>query len=120
VASGLFFKVWHLDEKLRLASKVGAGVGALLVLWLIIKSFNTTLIASPITVGQLLILLVIITAGVAWPMLKWLWPEEATRSMIYKAALGVVGFPVSQLHLLIFNKRFLERGKLQRLLTLQR
>jgi hypothetical protein len=58
-------------------------------------------------------------AGMIRPALKWLNPEKAMRGYLSKASLAILGFLVSQVHLLLFDRRFLARGRLRRLLDLK-
>ena len=61
---------------------------------------------------------VLIIAGILVPLVKWLRPREAMQSFVAKTALAFAGFIFSNLHLWTFDKLFLHRGRLKRLMRL--
>jgi hypothetical protein len=66
-----------------------------------------------------ILLLVLLGAGMLFPLFKWLNPEKAARGYLRKALIAVTGFVVTNIHLSIFDRMFLSRGKLDRLLKLK-
>lgn len=117
VGNGLFFKVWRLDPLLRrLAKGVGVALGAAFV-WLLWVGWNETF-AVEVRVSVVVVAVLLVVAAMLWPALKWLAPDKALQEYLSKAALAVVGFLVAQLHLRLFDRRFLARGRLRRLLDL--
>jgi predicted acylesterase/phospholipase RssA len=116
VASALAFKIWKLSPFLRSLSRV-LGVAALVLLvWLVYKYWYWGLNVS---VGKVIILLVLLGVGILFPVFKWLNPEKAARGYLRKALIAVTGFVVTNIHLSIFDRMFLSRGKLERLLKLK-
>ena len=113
------FKVWSLHPVLKAIRRRLAylGWGALAVLaiagvcfWNHDLGFETS-----IKVGHLLIAIAAI-CGFSVPMLSWLIaPRKAARRCILKAVVAVLGFLGANIHLL-FDRLFIEQGKLERLL----
>ncbi len=71
-----------------------------------------------ITVGGLVILLVLVGLGMVSPVLAWLTPQKAVQGMLRKAGLALAGFMFANLHLWVFDRMYLARGRLARLLRL--
>lgn len=114
-----FLKVWHIDPQLRQYVKRGAvGFAALTVLlaWLL---WDTPVFDTKITWGGVIVFLGAALLVAAAPILKWLAPEKALRGYLGKALVAVFGYLGTNLHLKFFDPRFLERGRLQRLLDLK-
>lgn len=116
VGKGLFFKVWRLDPVLRALGLAIGLIGAAALVWAVSAGWDSVI---SLRVGSVVILAALAAAGMIMPALKWLNPQKATRSYLGKASLAVVGFLVSQAHLVLFDRRFLARGRLQRLLDLK-
>ncbi len=117
-AKSLMFKIWRLDPKLRAAAGV-AGFAALVILGLLIKlNFGSTVSVS-FTVGGLLISVAVAAAAVAVPVLKWISPQKAVKGIVQKSFLALFGYAAAKIHLWKFDRMFLERGKLARLLKLK-
>ncbi len=113
VGKGLFFKIWKLAPMLK-ALGIAVGLAALVVLaWALVTSWDLNV---SFNVSTVIILIAIALIVMIVPALKWLNPEKAMRGYLSKASLAVVGFLVAQVHLLIFDKLFLARGRLKRLL----
>jgi hypothetical protein len=117
IGKGLFLKIWHLDPLLRALAYGLGGVLAIGLLWLLAANWNQ-LIAFEISVSTAIVAVLLALAAMLWPALKWLAPEKVLRDYLGKAAVAVVGFLVAQAHLLVFDRRFLARGRLRRLLDL--
>jgi len=117
IGKGLFLKAWHLDPLLRALAKLLGAVLALALLWLLAANWNQQ-IAFEISVSTAIVAVLLALAAMLWPALKWLAPEKVLRDYLGKAAVAVVGFLVAQAHLLVFDRRFLARGRLRRLLDL--
>jgi hypothetical protein len=120
VASRRVFKVWRLYPGLRWLSRAGLALAALVLLWLILKCWNSPLVNTPITIGNVFLFLLVTAAGLLVPALKWVSPEQATRGILRRAALALLGYLGAGLHLSVFDCLFLKRGTLKRLLDLQR
>jgi len=114
-AASPFTKVWQLDPVVRWT---GIGLGAVvagLIPWLIWRYWEEPL-GVTVTVGGLVILLVMTLAASIVPAVRWLNPQKASQGLLRKALLALVGYCVGQLDLRLFNRRFLRRGQLRRLL----
>ena len=93
------------------------GAAALgLFAWLVYMYWSSELNVS---VGKVIIFLALLTMGVLFLLFKWLNPEKAARGYLRKALIAVTGFVVTNIHLSIFDRMFLSRGKLDRLLKLK-
>jgi predicted acylesterase/phospholipase RssA len=120
-SSMLLFKVWKLSTPLRVGS-LALGVAAIATLFCYIRSQwdKTVELAGPsMTVGQLTLLAVVLLGGLAWPMLKWLQPQQAMRGWLGKTAIAFLAWAVTNLHLWIFDPWFLRIGRMKRLLELR-
>jgi hypothetical protein len=118
VASAVAFKIWKLSPLLRsLSWVVGAAVLGLLA-WFVYENWDEPLVHQ-VSVGGATILLLLLVAGMLFPLFKWLNPEKAARGYVRKALIAVAGFVVTNIHLSIFDRMFLRRGKLERLLKLK-
>ena len=116
VASSLFFKVWQLIPALRWASWVLATVAIVGILWLIVYYWNQHF---TITVQWMVITLAVAIAGLMIPMLKWFSPQKAWQDVVSKMAAAFVGYVLTKVHLLVFDRLFLKCGSLKRLFDLQ-
>ena len=119
VASALAFKIWKLSGVLRWCSRIGAAAAAVLLLWFIIRFWSVELPFPGVTIGGLTAFVVLLAAGIFFPLIKWINPQKAVRGYLRKALLAVVGFVVANIHISIFDRMFLKRGKLRRLLNLK-
>jgi hypothetical protein len=63
------------------------------------------------SVRALTISILLVIAGILVPLLKWLRPREAMQSWLAKFALAFIGCILADLHLRIFDKLFLHRGR---------
>lgn len=114
--SSLFFKVWKLIPSLKTAA---FAVGAALVIFLLYAAYsywNTSIASITVTVGVLSTAVLFFIAGAVFPVIKWLKPEQAVRGYVYKAAIAVTGFFVTNIHLKIFDPLFIDRGRLEYLM----
>lgn len=114
-----FLKVWHIDPQLRQYAKrsaVGFGALAVLLAWAL---WDFPVFDTSITWGGVILFLGAALLAAAAPILKWLEPRKAVRGYVGKALVAVFGYLGTNLHLKVFDPRFLERGRLQRLLDLK-
>jgi predicted acylesterase/phospholipase RssA len=116
VASALAFKIWKLSPFLRLISWVLGAAALGLLAWLVYRYWCSELTVS---VGKVIIFVMLLGVGILFPLFKWLNPEKAARGYLRKALVAVVGFVVTNIHLSVFDRMFLSRGKLERLLKLK-
>ena len=120
-SSGLFFKVWMLVPWLR-ALAIGGAVGvAVFLTWIVFATWDSPVPALQwhVTVGHAVVALLLLVAATMYPVLKWLSPHSAVRGYLGKAAVALAGWAASNIHLRIFDRMYLARGGLRRLLRLQ-
>ncbi|MGH8581410.1 MAG: patatin-like phospholipase family protein [Gammaproteobacteria bacterium] len=117
-----FLKVWHFDPLLQYAKRGAVGLVALAVLlaWLL---WDSPVFGPRFTWGVVIVFLAValfpaVAPNLA-PILKWLEPGKAVRGYGRKALVAVFGYLGTNLHLKVFDPKFLERGRLQRLLDLK-
>lgn len=114
-----FLKVWHVDPQLRQYAKrsaVGFGALAVLFAWAL---WDSPVVGTSITWDGVIVFLGAALLAAAAPILKWLEPRKAVRGYVRKALVAVFGYLRTNLHQKVFDPRFLERGRLQRLLDLK-
>ena len=116
VASAVAFKIWKLSPLLRSLSRVLGAAALALLVWLVYKYWSSEL---GVSVGQVIVFLILLGVGSLFPLFNWLNPEKAARGYLRKALVAVAGFVVTNIHLSIFDRMFLSRGKLERLLKLK-
>jgi hypothetical protein len=120
VGKELAFKIWRLSPVLR---KSVFAAGALLLLavgWFIRDRWDQTIRFDAVLSYQTLFLTIaVLVAASMMPVRKWLEPTMATRGYIRKTALALCGFVASNIHLWTFDRLFLERGRLKRLLDMK-
>ncbi|MDH3287816.1 MAG: patatin-like phospholipase family protein [Betaproteobacteria bacterium] len=117
--SALFFKIWKLSPVLRSLGWVGGVAAAVLLVWFIYAHWDDELTFPEVSVGGLTLFIVLLVAGIVFPLVNWLDPQKAARGYLRKALVAVAGFVVTNIHLSIFDRMFLRRGKLERLLKLK-
>lgn len=117
--AALFFKVFKLVRTLQ-ATAWAVGAAALAGIgYLIYTRFSSEITFGPWSVGLLLILVVSSIAVMVIPLLGWLNPQKALRGYLSKFALACFGYLLSNLHLLLFDRLFLRRGRLEPLMNLK-
>ena len=121
VGSGLFFKVWELVPWLRRLALGGAAGLLVLLIWLVLTTWHSSLPALHwnVTVGHAVVAVLFLVVTTALPIFKWVNPHGALRGYMAKAAVALAGWVASNVHLLIFDRMYLARGRLRRLLRLQ-
>ncbi len=119
--SGLFFKIWRLIPVLRASAIGGAIALVVLLVWMAVTAWDSPLPALHwnVTVGNALVILLGTAATTVWPLLKWMNPHSAVRGYPAKAAMALAGFVASNVHLMIFNRLYLKRGRVDRLMRLE-
>ncbi len=117
VGSSLFFKAWQLVPWLKVSAFAILAVVALVLFKLIVSQWQSTLFS--ISVGSLILALLGVLAALFFPALKWLNPKKEARSIVIEVAIALTGYCLAKLHLTIFNRLFLARGTLARLLNLK-
>lgn len=119
-ASGsLVLKIWKLDPRLKIAALASAAAAVLLLTILVKANWGKDLLSLSVTVGGFTVAFGLAALTIFLPTLKWLFPARATRGIFQKFFIATIGFLAAKLHLWKFDKMFLERGKLSRLLNLK-
>lgn len=116
-ASSVSLKIWRLDPKLK---KIGVSIIATMIIvlsLLIYLNWENPIIPSSITVGSIVIMLLLLVGVVFVPALKWINSGKALRGIAKNIIIAAIGSLVVKIHLGIFDSRFLEWGKLKRLLA---
>jgi len=119
VGASLAFKIWKLSRMLSWLSWAGAIAAGILLGWIIYDYWDVPLPFSGVSVGGLTIFIVLLVAGFLFPLINWMNPQKAARGYSRKALIAVAGFVLTNIHLSIFDRMFLRRGKLERLLKLR-
>jgi predicted acylesterase/phospholipase RssA len=120
VGSILAFKIWKLNGVLRWCSWAGAGAAVVVLIWFIYTYWDAQLPLPGVTIGNLTSFVLLLAAGILFPLIRWLNPKNVIRGYGRKAILALGGFVVANIHLLIFDPMFLRRGSLGRLLKLKK
>jgi hypothetical protein len=118
VASSRFLKAFKLVPWLR-------GLGLLLLTaitaalaYLIYANWDRLLFEGSMSVGELLLVVLVLAAGIVWPVARLANPEGVMRSWVLRLGLAVLGWVGTNFHLALIDPVFLKRGKLDRLLRL--
>lgn len=119
VASRRLFKVWMLIPALRKGAWVAGTAAALLLVSLVWMHWDAPLIRPSVTVGPVVLFLVLALATMLVPALKWLNPERAMRGYRRKGVIALLGYALAWVHLRFFDRLFIERGRISRLLGLK-
>jgi predicted acylesterase/phospholipase RssA len=80
---------------------------------------NWNLPVSLGTVGHLMLAALFIVAGMIWSAFRIANPQAVMRSALWKSAAAIVGWVLTNFHLHLIDGRFIDRGKLERLLRLR-
>lgn len=109
-----FFKVWRLDPVLQKLSWVGLGCAVLAVVaaaW----HFRGADVLH-LTLGELAVALLVVVAGLFFPVLNWLNPQQSSQDFVRKTALALLGYILVKVHIEAFDRRYLQIGSMNRLL----
>ena len=121
VGREMFGKVWRLDQGLQRLAMV-VGLLALVALGYAYRTYAHTIwtiapviefSTSAIVSGAALALLIFV-----FPIMKFVRFKKAGESLIAKVIAATVGMVACNLHLLLFERVFLKRGSLVRLMRL--
>ena len=114
VANRAAAKIWVLSKTLRSAASVLGLVAAVLLVCLAIRYADFPLL----TVGMVVSVGVAIAAAavLGTSAYKIVWWRESVLRVAAGVALGLVGWTIPVLHLYVFDRWFLRRGSIDRLL----
>jgi len=115
VAGKLAFKAWHLIPQLKIAAIALGLVAAYLSIKGLIALWGTswTINATVLILGLVFLVLTIVA-----PALRWLNPKGEAESLLIKFGIAVAGYVIAKIHLLLFDRWFLQRGRVDRLFGL--
>jgi predicted acylesterase/phospholipase RssA len=121
VGKELAFKIWRLSPVLRKSVFAAVAVLLLALGWFIRDRWDRTIRLEEVVLSyrMLFVMIAVLVVVTAVPVLKWLQPTMPTHGYIRKTLLAVVGFIGSNIHLWTFDRLFLERGRLKRLLDMK-
>lgn len=133
--SSRLFKVWKLDDTLQMASWILAAIAALVLVIVIKNNWEATvfsLTVKKIVLVAVIIMLPLVPAAIKkifkraewlskileWLLARarWLFPDKAARNIGKDIFLAFFGFLAAWIHIWKFDKMFLERGNLSKLL----
>ncbi len=112
IASKVFSKAWHLIPQYKLAAILAGIISVISVVFFAVLAWDNT-----VSLGAMIIFAILSIIAMAVPILHWLMPASRLR-FIFKASITFLGYVVAKAHLKYVNKRFLDRGRLERLLKL--
>jgi len=112
-------KPWRLDPKLKRISLTLLGFAAMLLVSAIYIFWDSLLWRADISVKKVVVPVLFLAAVLVMPALKWLKPEGAVLSYLRRASLAVFGFLLARVYLKFFERIYLDRGKLKRVLGMK-
>ncbi len=112
------FKIWRLNPVLGVLAKAGAVAAVVIAIVLVTLNWNRQFEVGGFTLKSVLFGVGLPLAACAVPALAWLTPLRHAKSFLLNLTLITVGWLLAWIHLWIFDRLFLNRGKVQRLLRL--
>jgi predicted acylesterase/phospholipase RssA len=120
IGASLVFKVWKLSKALRVLSYLIGATLLLLVVRYVANHWDDTITKTlSLPIGGTVLVLLIIIGSTLYPILKWLRPQQAARSYLWKAVVAFGGWILANIHVHIFDRIFLKYGRLERVLKLK-
>lgn len=116
-ASSIPLKIWKLDPNLKKKGTVIIAGAIVALLLLIYFNWNNPIFPTSITVGGTFIVLLLFAAALFVPAMKWVNSGKALRGIAKNIFIALVGSWVARIHLKRYDRIFLERGALSRLLS---
>jgi hypothetical protein len=116
VASASFLKAWRLVPSLK--SRGIAGLAAVAAVIAAVVYFCWGVTVFSMTVGGAALSLIAFAVAFFAPALRGLFPHQEAQSMLQKVTIALAGYAIAKIHLKWIDKRFLEHGRLSRLLEL--
>jgi hypothetical protein len=116
VAASKAFKIWKLHPRLKKQGWLLLAVAGVLALALIALNWEKPLVPPAVTVGSAFVVLLLAAGAVLVPALKWFSAGKALRGIGRNALIALLGSFAAWIHLKHFDRMFLARGRLDRLL----
>jgi predicted acylesterase/phospholipase RssA len=116
-ANSLAFKIWKLSRPLKYFGWLLLGALAVAAVWACIHWWDYPLI-TPGRIG-ITALIAAVTAVVGRPLMRVIRYRDTLKQITFGVGLGILGWIVAGLHLLIFDRLYLHRGRLERIERLQ-
>ena len=116
VGGSLALKVWKLVPELKKIAVLSLFGFAVLLAGLIAANWDNPLLN--VSVGGAVIAVLGVIGALLVPALAWLNPNKEASSIVIKVAIGLAGYCLAKLHLNLFDRLFLARGRLQKLLDM--
>jgi hypothetical protein len=112
------FKIWRLNPVLGACAKAGAVAVVVAAIVLATLNWNRPFDVGGFTLKSALLGFGLPLATLAVPALAWLTPLRRLKSFLLNLTLITVGWLLAWIHLWVFDRLFLSRGKVKRLLRL--
>lgn len=112
IASKVFSKAWHLIPQYKKAAILTGIITVVSVVFLAALAWNNT-----VSVGAMIIFAIFSIIAMIVPILHWLMPASRFK-LFFKTSITLLGYVMAKIHLKYINKKFLDRGRLERLLKL--
>jgi len=119
-SASLALKIWKLSPVLKgaglaLAAAVLVGIG-----WLIRSHWDTQVEKTlSLSFNSIVLWIAVAALAAGFPIFRWLRPQEAMRGYMGKFLIAIGGWIFSNVHLWTFDRLYLLRGRLKRLMELK-
>jgi predicted acylesterase/phospholipase RssA len=116
VAASKAFKIWKLHPRLKIKSWLLLAAAGVLLLALVALNWARPLVPPAVTFGSTFVVLLLAAGALLVPAMRWFSTGKALRGIGRNVLIALVGSFAAWIHLKHFDRMFLERGKLSRLL----
>lgn len=116
VAASKAFKIWKLHPRLKMQSWLLLAAAGVLALAVIALNWEKPLVPPAVTVGSAFVVLLLTAGAVLVPAMKWFSAGKALRGIGRNVLIALLGSFAAWIHLKHFDRMFLARGRLDRLL----
>ncbi|MBI5665787.1 MAG: patatin-like phospholipase family protein [Nitrospirae bacterium] len=114
-----FLKILRLSPVLLTVSILIAAAAAGAGIWWLAINWGEPFFAGGFTPGEIIIKIGLPLAITIVPALAWLFPMRTVKNFIFNLGLICIGSLLTGIHLFFFDKLFLRRGSLRRLMRLE-
>lgn len=118
--ASLFFKMWKLSKPLRVATWVALAVAGLAAAGWLTENWDRTAFAGGFRIGTLVLTVGLPLLALAVPAIAWIQRLRRLPRILFDIGLLFAGWVMLALYRGIFDRWFLCRGSLERLLKLPR